>query len=382
MKRTTLRILSETIEKIRLEKNLSPKDLSRASKISYSTLIPILNGSRDCGTTKLLAIVNALECDPNTLLTGLFQVQKVIENHEKQTSPKSMPKYLVAFISTISVTHCLVLDTISQTKRTTVFQFAFGCAQNPEDFIELVASSVKEIVSKNFSRQINNKDVGVFISVQEYEITINREEIQKSGSSLFSTFILEKDAITNYNALIGNDNAICVTINDGDAITYSTDKGKNIVKLQGYGFPISDEAGHHWIGCEAIRHVINVKEGDESSTSLSDSLLALFNEDINLLSEGIMLDQASTYSRASSVVRELINVDTAAYEIVKKSADLLLKRIKSIDDKTKSKLPIILTGDLATLYSSFFPQKRLIKTKAIHGSLLLNYGVGVLQNNL
>jgi hypothetical protein len=95
-----------------------------------------------------------------------------------------------------------------------------------------------------------------------------------------------------------------------------------------------------------------------------------------------MLDHAGTYSKASSVVRELINEDKHAYEIVKRSTDLLLERVDLIDKQFATKLPIILAGDLANLYSPFFPQHRLIHVKNKANTLLLNYGIGLLQQLL
>jgi hypothetical protein len=280
MKKTNLQVLSETIAKIMDNKDITPKELSLKSKIGYSTLIPILKGTRDCGFTKLIAIANALECDPNTLLNGLIRIQPNKKNNNKQVSSEIPPKYLVSFISLASETHCLILEIDSHTQKALVFPFALGCGQNPDDFIDYISLAIKESLQKNFIWPVNFKDIAIFVSIQQYEGHANRAKIQNYADSLFAKFIIESDAITNYHALVGKNNAICITINDGNGIAYSFDKGKNVTKVHGYGFPISDVAGHHWIGCEAIKHVIKVKEGIGPSTSLSDGILALFNYDV------------------------------------------------------------------------------------------------------
>ena len=41
------------------------KSLSEISSISYPSLTPILQGTRDFGVTKLIELSNALNCDPN-----------------------------------------------------------------------------------------------------------------------------------------------------------------------------------------------------------------------------------------------------------------------------------------------------------------------------
>ncbi len=380
MNHTTLRELSENIRKTMESKRISVKDLAKNSGISYSTLTPIINGSRDFGVLKLLAIADALGCTPNNLLTGLFN-PKISDNKIKTYAATPLPNYLAIFISEISVTYLMLYDLKSQNKTTSVLQFSLGCSQNPETFLNNVVRSIKKAF-ESLTDKINFKDIAIFASVQEYEGTTNREKIQKKGNHYFSKFIIESDAITNYRAFLGNTNGICISINDGNAITYSTNKGKYIKKLQGYGFPISDIAGNYWIGCEAIKHAINVKENIEPSSLLSDKILALFNDDLIALSEFVLINPGPAYLKASSIVKELMHNQKKSYEIVKKSFGLLMDRIKAIDTETKTKLPIFLAGDLAHIYEKFFPQNRIIKLKHRHNVVLLDYGIKILSDEL
>lgn len=381
MKRIILRKFSESLEKIMDVRKITAKELAHLSKIGYSSLIPIINGNRDCGVTKLVAIANALNCTSDDLLNGVI-ISHGDSNYSINAAIKPQPKYLAVFISLISVTYCMIFEVSSKNKKITMFQFALGCGLNPDKFLDYLAIALQEVISKNFKETPNNNEIAVFASVQQYEWEENRIKIQQKGNGLFATFILESDAITNYRALFNKDNGILVTINDGNGITYSIDHGENIAKVQGYGFPISDVAGNYWIGCEAIKHVINVKEEVEPNSLVSDRILALFNDNIYYLSESLERESKNTYAKASSVVRELLCEDQKAQDIIKHSTNLLLERIVSIDNKLKTKLPIALAGDLANVYKQFFPKNRLISFKGKPNNLLLNYALSVLQQSI
>lgn len=372
MKRAKLKKLSETIEELMAAKEISAKELAQKSNIVYSTLIPIINGSRDCGVLKLTAIADALDCTPDVLLKGMYSKKS---SKIKDGSPT---KYLAVFISVISATYCMVYDIEAQEKTTSVLQFPMRCGQGVDEFLDHITSSLQKL-SKDFNKKINNKEVAVLVSAQQYGRTINRHKIQKKGNYYFSKFIIKSDAVINYRGLFERKNGICVTINDGDIIAYSVDKGENIIKRQGHGFPISDVAGNFWIGCEAIKHVINVKENIEASSLLSDKILATFNDDIDYLSEYTMTNMGKSYTRASSIVKELMHQKQKSYEIVAKSANLLMQRIKLIDDQTKTQLPICVSGDLAYIYEGFMPEDRLVKFKNTHDTILLNYGIDLLK---
>lgn len=378
MKRAVLKKLSETIERSMNTRGITAKELAVRSKIGYSTLIPILNGTRDFGVSKLVALANALHCSADEILQGLLSVKSKDFYGQEMVEQRVPPRYLVVFISLISVTYYIIYETKSKATKTSVLQFPLGCGQNPDEFLEHILLSLQNTIRHHFKSDVESNEVAVFTSVQQYEWATNREKIQKRGDDLFAKFIIESDVITNHRALLSHKNGILITVNDGNGITYSTDHGKNITKLQGYGFPISDVAGNFWIGCEAIKHAINVKENLEPSSLLADKILALYSDNLNRLSEDIVKEPGSTYLKASTLVRELINEDEKSYAIVKSSADLLLQKIKLLENQLNIKLSIVLTGDLAHLYKGFFPKERLIGFKEKHSDILLNYGINLL----
>lgn len=370
MKKTILRKTSTALEKIMQTKGITPKMLSQKTKIGYSTLAPIIKGHRDFGITKLVAIAEALECSPDVILNN-----KPINSLVELKRPQSIPKYLAIFISFSSVTHCMVYETDTSNKKTGVFKFALACGQNHEDFIDRISTSIQNMISPNPTNSVKTNDIGVFVSVQQFEWSTNRSKIQQYGNRAFAYFIIESDAITNYRALFGEKKGIVVTINDGDGITYCPSDRKDIIKLQGYGFPLSDVAGTCWIGCEAIKYAISVKEGIETSSPLSDRVLALFNNDLFSVSENIHDDADNIYAKAASTVRELLFEDRKAHDVIKQSANLLLQRIQLLDVKLKIKLPIALAGELANMYKNFFPSERLVELKNKLSDHLLNHGL-------
>ncbi len=377
MKDLALRKLSKTIEKTMSSKGLTPKELAKVSGVSYSSLTPILNGNRDFGVSKLIAIAKALGCSTDELLNN-FVVDKGKPEGSKPTPP---PKYIAAFISVIAVTYCMLYQIESDNKITSVLQFPLRCGQDPNEFLDHTVTSIQKL-AKDLTAKIDNNEVAVYVSVQQYGRATNRKKIQQKGDKLFAKFIMEADAMTNHKALLGNKNGICISINDGNVITYSTDKGKNISKLQGYGFPISDVAGNYWLGCAALKHAINVKEQVEAASLLSDKILALFNDDIDLLSECTMQDPGTYYSKASSIVKELMHKKQKSYEIIQESASLVMKKVELIDKETKNQLPIVITGDLAYIYEEFFPANRRMSFDKRHSTILLNYNVEQIKKSL
>lgn len=376
MKAVILRKLPKNLEQLMRAKNLTAKELAQKSKISYSSLMPILSGNRECSISKLIAISETLGCTPDTLLKDLFS--PVDKSFSENNMPSDRPKFLAVFISVVKVTYCLLHDTETGVTKESVQQFPLRIEDGPEFLISNIIATLEKF-SQDLKKHIEPKEVAVFASVQQYGRKTNREKTQSKGDHLFAKFIMEADAYSNHNAFIGKQNGICVSVNDGCMITYNLDHGKVINRLQGYGFPVSDTAGNYWIGCEAIRHVVNVKEQREPGTLLSDRLLASFDSDIMLMCASALEVPHATFLKASNMVKELLQQEQKAYGIFKRSADLLLVDIATIDTLAKAKLPIFISGELAYFYEGFFPKERLIEIKERQNDVLLRYGLEKLK---
>ena len=147
MKRITLRKLSETLERLMAAKGFSAKDLAEKAGMSYSSLTPILNGSRECGISKLLNIADALNCTPDDLLNGLFNTEE--SNTHLKATKIAKPKYLAVFISIVKITYCSIYEVDSENNFNAVLHFSLLCGENADEFLEHILSSILKF-SKSF----------------------------------------------------------------------------------------------------------------------------------------------------------------------------------------------------------------------------------------
>jgi len=78
MKTVVLRKLPKNLEQLMRARNLTPKELAKKAKISYTSLMPILTGNRECGISKLIALAEALDCTPDIVLKDLYTPSVVV----------------------------------------------------------------------------------------------------------------------------------------------------------------------------------------------------------------------------------------------------------------------------------------------------------------
>jgi len=371
MKRFGLKKVADNIQNMMANVEMTPKKLSELSGISYTSLMPILNGNRDCGISKLMDIAEALKTTPNTILEGTYS--EILPN--SPINQTTSPKFYAVFISLVKMTYCVLFDITNNKKAEMSKQFPLLCGIKPSETLSDIASTINELRKKlNYKKNINLKEVAIFMSVQQFDRLNDRHVLNLELRKNFAYHIVEADYTTNYHALVGNKNAVCISINDGCVLTYSTDKGKDIHRLLGYGFPISDIAGNYWLGCKAISHTINVDEEIEKNSTLSDRLLAQYEGNIRTLAEAAVQSPNKTYLAASAIVKELVFKQLKSYDIVKESAELLLTYLKIISKRTKQKMGVLLAGELAYLYQDFFEKEKLMVTKTNHKTLLIKYG--------
>lgn len=370
MKDKNLKKIAENLNELITSHNVidSKKDLADASSISYPSLSPIVNGSRDFGVTKLIDLVNALNCDPNTLLEGVYR-----EPH-KLKLPTTKVKFLASCISIDKITYCTLVDISKPFQKSTILNFGVSCANDPEETIRKILEKLSYEISGFDSAHCN-----MFLSVQAFEYRSQRELLIKKGNEKFLQFIVKPDWLVNYNTFFKNKSGICITIGDGTSIVYSDNNGNEIHKRQGLGFPIADEGGNLWLGWQAIRHTINVKEGLENKSYLSDKVLSLFNSDLYLLAETVSKFPNKTYLSCSQIIKELVYKKSNSYDLVKKGYEKIIYRIEAIDRIINKKLPIILTGEIAYLYEDLFDKNRVILLNSPHEELLQEYGLSVLK---
>lgn len=360
MKNDILKTISKNIAKLLKEKeNFNPKDLSESSDISYSTLAPILRGERDFRITNLVALAEALDCTPNDLMAGLFTEIEIGQAKVKKTKT---PRYLISFITTVELSHCQIYD--AQTKHTErrILPFALSCTDPVITTLEKIRMSIISMLGKD----VNFNEAFLYLSIIGCEHVFGYQKLLDVGTKEFAGFIMESDCTSMHNAVVSPRNGILIIINNGLVITYSNDDGKIIHKLQGYCFPVSDIGANFWLGCEAIKHTINVVEKMEPRSLLSDKILSRVNSDLELLATQVYDNPQSTYVECAKIIREFAHTHDKAREIITQGFNNIWDRVKKIDKLVSQELPVYLVGDLAHLYQEFVPTKRLVKINFEH----------------
>lgn len=356
--------------------DVSAKKLASCARISYSTLAPILRGDRDFGVTKLIALAEALNVSPNDLLKGTY-------NEPTHSTMPSLalgkrPRYLASFVTSAELTRCNFYDLDAEINHTVLFSFSLACTANPSSTIDLINSAIIEICGPDTPLD----SIYVYASVLDYEHLTGRAKLKDLGTREYGAFIMEPDWKLSHLAVFSKQNGIVLTINDGYTLSYSMDKGKTIHKVQGYTL-IASEAGNMWLGCEAVKHAINVQEGIEKKTLLSDKVLSLVHSDLNLISTRVFDNPKEIYSEVSSIVKELAVHEEKSSSLIEQGFKNMWKRIQLIDKETQGEpLSIYLAGDLAYLYEEFIPKGRLVMADKIDEAAYFDYTQDLLKGVL
>ena len=377
MKSNVLKCIADHLSQ--LMKEISPeltgKDLSLKSKISYSTLAPILRGDRDFGVTKLIALAEALNTTPNDLLKGVYHEPRATSS--MKPAPKA-PLYLVSFITSAQLTRCFFYDVETKMSHSRLFNFSLNCTANANNAIEMFNTAILDA----YGQEVDFNRIYVYSSVLGYEYLSGRTKLSDLGAREYGLFVMEPDWKLAHSSIFPHQDGIMITINDGYAISYSTHQGEQVEKIQGY-VPIAEEAGNLWLGCEAIKHAIGVKEGVEKPTLLSDKILSIVNSDLDVLATRIVDNPHHAYAEMSSVVKELAMHDKKSYSFIHQGFENIWKRVRLLDQKKIGKeLPICMAGGLAYLYESFIPKSRLIKTDLANESAYFSYANNILMNRM
>ncbi len=376
VKESVLKTISENIKSIMGQKHheLSPKLLSEKAEMSYSTLAPILKGERDFGVTRLLAIANALHVTPHDLLQNTFTLYTPLG----LPSQKQTLQFLVALITNAEFTHCKVYDIKKNLYHTNYLPFSVSCTEPPFALFEKIKSSLRYTCDKDVSLE----NVAIYLSAISCEFVDGRDRLVAAGKKEFFDFHLEPDWKTSYKSVFKNQNAILVTINNGYIISYSLDQGRTIQKKQGQGLPFADDAGNFWLGAQAIRHAINVKEDLEPRTLLSDRISSLTGSDFALLATEMYKDPWKIYRAAAAIVKEFAFHEPTSKRLIHQAFENIFERVKVIDKAAGIELPLAVSGELAYLFKDMFPHSRLVANNFIEQTdLQLQYSLNLLASH-
>ncbi|APS64827.1 helix-turn-helix domain-containing protein [Piscirickettsia salmonis] len=117
---------------------INKQQLADKANISYPTLVPILQGVRDFGITKLINIAEALNVSPNEILNKTY-------TESKTTSGKlgDNIEYYGIFISSADSTYFYFYNKITDETSYFVTEFIISCSLNYIDIVDNIKSTRK-----------------------------------------------------------------------------------------------------------------------------------------------------------------------------------------------------------------------------------------------
>lgn len=371
--RPELKIIANNIEALLKQNKIADTRtlLAEKSGIRYTSLVSVFSGNTDWGILKLLDICNTMGLDPNTVLKGTYKPSEISSKKAKKS------RFLISCVSIGNMSFCKIIDTKTNNEDTFMLDFSIACSDNSIAVVDNLVKSCSAKIPEFIPSQAS-----LFISAQAYEFSEQRKKLAAYGSKVFSDFIIQADWEVNYQSFFEGRNGICVIIDTGVSIIYSTNKGITLQKIDGLGFPIADEGGSLWLGFKAIRHAINAKYNPEKSSYLSDKILSMVNSDLDVLSELVANRPQETYLKCSKILMELLFHKGVSYEILKEGHEIIQNKLDSIDLKINTELPIVMCGELGDLYKDFMDNERLIKTDNTSHNKLLDFGIKILQKNI
>jgi glucosamine kinase len=97
--------------------------------------------------------------------------------------------------------------------------------------------------------------------------------------------------------------------------------GGRSVRIGGWGFPVSDEGGGAWLGCEAVRRTLRAHDGRSAWTPLLRRVCAEFGSDPHAIVRWMGLAKPRDFARLAPLVLDhATHGDAAASEIMRLAA--------------------------------------------------------------
>ena len=174
----------------------------------------------------------------------------------------------------------------------------------------------------------------------------------------FTTLSLHSDA---YTACLGaHEYANGGVLIMGTGVHAMALVNKQQYRVSGWGFPHDDLGGGAWLGMEAVRHAFSVHDGRDKESSLSEQVLAQFNNENDLVAWAASSDARSFATLAPMVMACARRHDSAAHRIVARAASYLDQVIATIIKKSGcADLPMICMGGMAEPMKEYFSMSTL-----------------------
>lgn len=148
-----------------------------------------------------------------------------------------------------------------------------------------------------------------------------------------------------------------------------------VVRIGGYGFPVSDEGSGADLGLNAIRHALRTFDGRAEPSKFSMEVLAVFSNDHVAVIDWLEQARAADYAMlAPVVVKHAGEGDPAAHQIMLQAAMHIAEIIDVLLERGARR--VALSGGLAQVIQAYLPARITTKiTKpeadALAGGILL-----------
>lgn len=148
-----------------------------------------------------------------------------------------------------------------------------------------------------------------------------------------------------------------------------------LVRIGGYGFPVSDEGSGADLGLNAIRHALRTLDGRAEASAFSKDVLALFSNDHVAVIDWLEKAKASDYAAlAPLVVKHAGQGDPAAHQLMLLAAMHVAEIIDVLFERGARR--VALSGGVAEAIKEYLPARITTKLSepqadALAGGILL-----------
>jgi glucosamine kinase len=188
----------------------------------------------------------------------------------------------------------------------------------------------------------------------------------------FASAWFEGDGYLALLGAFGGENGGIVIVGTGSiGLSYQD----QVVRIGGYGFPVSDEGSGADLGLNAIRHALRTLDGRAKASGFSKAVLALFSNDHVAVIDWLEKAKASDYAAlAPLVVKHASEGDPAAHQLMLLAAMHVSEIIDVLLERGARR--VALSGGLAQVIKEYLPARITTKLSepqadALAGGILL-----------
>lgn len=239
-----------------------------------------------------------------------------------------------------------------------------GKANIATDF-NIASQNIKEAIhlvyrNSGFPLERMSRDVAALAIAGSESI----DHVQMLKQSLnFSKILIRSDCEAAVEGALVGENGILASIGTGSFFVSQIDGIQS--RIGGWGFFLSDQCSGAVLGQTLLKQVVNVYDGLERESLLTEEIFSKFNNNIrDLVTFSLEASQSDYAALAPFLIKALEDNDAIAIKIMQGSTKTLCKILDTLDPLGKQ--PLCFTGGLGTIHQKLLPnhfQKRIFEPK-------------------